>query len=184
MSQDTLTREDWLREALCLMDREGVHALRIERLSEILGVTKGSFYWHFEGYDDLLRSLLHFWAEALPNMIREDMVNKPRDPSERFLWLLERIVAEELNEHDQAVRAWAKFDPAAKAIVRKVDVERLEYVRSLFVEMGFDEAEAELRSNMSYYYVIGEQVTAVEQTPEERMAHVRARHALLTAPTH
>ena len=180
-SQERLTRDDWLREALRLMGAEGVHAVRIERLAETLGVTKGSFYWHFKDHDDLLRSVLNYWADELPAQLMDDMAARPRGPSERYMWLLEQIARNNVNEHDQAIRAWAMFDPAAKRIVRRVDAERLEYVRGLFLEMGFNDSDAEMRSRLSYYYVIGEQVTAVEQSPEARLAHVEARHAALTS---
>ena len=43
----TLTAEDWARAALEAIAEDGVTAVAVEPLARSLGVTKGSFYWHF-----------------------------------------------------------------------------------------------------------------------------------------
>ena len=53
-----LNRTDWLDAALTSLVRGGIEGVRVERLARDLGVTKGSFYWHFEDRPDLLRGLL------------------------------------------------------------------------------------------------------------------------------
>ena len=176
-----LSREDWIVAALRVMDREGIHAVKISGLASSLGVTKGSFYWHFKSREDLLAGILAFWAESLVARIDAEVALQPDDPSEELKWILLRIASGELNEHDPALRTWAVFDPIAEAAVKKVDEDRLEYKRSLFRRMGFDDCEAELRARLSYYYIVGEQVAAIEQTPEARIANVEARHAFLTS---
>ena len=50
----TLTTEDWEREALELIAEQGVQALAVEPLARRMGITKGSFYWHFSGRESLL----------------------------------------------------------------------------------------------------------------------------------
>ena len=104
----------------------------------------------------------------------------PDDPNYRLLWLLGQIADGNLNQHDYAIRRWGAFDPMAAKAVRRVDENRLAYVRELFLDMGFTDCDADLRSRMSYYYVIGEQVAGLDQTPQSRGMHTVARHSLLT----
>ncbi|HEX7111773.1 MAG TPA: helix-turn-helix domain-containing protein, partial [Mizugakiibacter sp.] len=42
-----LSADDWELGALDLIAEQGVNALAVEALARRLGVTKGSFYWHF-----------------------------------------------------------------------------------------------------------------------------------------
>ena len=50
----TLTATDWERAALELIAERGVQALAIEPLARRMGITKGSFYWHFASREALL----------------------------------------------------------------------------------------------------------------------------------
>ena len=58
-----LSDEDWLALALEVLSREGEADLRIDRLCQGLGVTKGSFYAHFENRADFVGRLVAYWAE-------------------------------------------------------------------------------------------------------------------------
>ena len=42
-----LGKTEWIDAGLKALARDGVDAVRVERLAERLCVTKGSFYWHF-----------------------------------------------------------------------------------------------------------------------------------------
>ena len=42
-----LSVDDWLQAGYTLIAEDGLQALKIDRLCAGLGVTKGSFYWHF-----------------------------------------------------------------------------------------------------------------------------------------
>ena len=45
--EPTLTAADWAEAALQLIAEKGLGALTVSALAARLGVTKGSFYWHF-----------------------------------------------------------------------------------------------------------------------------------------
>src|SRR3954453_20888760 len=63
-------RQDWIAAALGLLGRGGIDAGRVEPLAEKLGVTKGSFYWHFKDRDALHLAMLETWrAETTANVI-------------------------------------------------------------------------------------------------------------------
>ena len=47
-------RNDWVAGALELLELSGVENLKVVILAERLGVTSGSFYWHFKNRRQLL----------------------------------------------------------------------------------------------------------------------------------
>ena len=57
-----LGRDDWLSAALNMCDL-GIDQVKIAPLAKRMGVTTGSFYWHFSNRQELLDALL---AVALP----------------------------------------------------------------------------------------------------------------------
>ena len=60
---DRLGKDDWLRAARRALLIRGPNGVRVEPLARDLGVTKGSFYWHFSDRDDLLEALLVEWEQ-------------------------------------------------------------------------------------------------------------------------
>ena len=65
------SREDWLEAALEVLSRRGGTRIRIRDLSAQLGVTTGSFYRHFTGRDDFVRSLVGYWQRRFTAEIIE-----------------------------------------------------------------------------------------------------------------
>ena len=59
--EDRRTRDHWLRAARLALLHNGPEAVRVEPLARDLGVTKGSFYWHFRDRGALLEALLVEW---------------------------------------------------------------------------------------------------------------------------
>ena len=55
--KDRLNRDDWIDGALELMTSVGIEGVRIVPLAAKLGVTSGSFYWHFKDRQDFMESL-------------------------------------------------------------------------------------------------------------------------------
>ncbi len=43
----------------------GPDAVRVEKLAQALGVTKGGFYWHFEDRNALLEEMLDTWERLM-----------------------------------------------------------------------------------------------------------------------
>ena len=105
-----LSREDWLAAALEVLYGEGVGKVSIVRIARDLGVTSGSFYWHFKDRNDLLRSLLSFWVRTQTEAIFEEVEQSEGTPSELLFKLMEILTLGEQARYEVAVRAWAGFD--------------------------------------------------------------------------
>ncbi|MFP5354956.1 MAG: TetR family transcriptional regulator [Gemmatimonadota bacterium] len=57
----SVSRDQWLEAAVAALAEGGVAAVRVEVLAARLGVTKGSFHWHFRDRAALLEGLLALW---------------------------------------------------------------------------------------------------------------------------
>ena len=68
---DRLGREDWIRAALELLVTAGVEGVKIVPLAERLGVTSGSFYWHFKNRRELHDALLEYWEREMTDAAME-----------------------------------------------------------------------------------------------------------------
>lgn len=177
-----LTREDWLAKALDVLAEQGIAAVRIEPLAEGLTVTKGSFYWHFKDRDELLVCLLDYWETERADRLAGLVADHASDPSRQLLTLLGLVTTGDENRYDASVRAWARHDPLAAAHLERVDQERLDYMRGLFLEMGFSKEEADLRSRWLHCYMIGEcALLAGPPSDDQRLDCARRSHRMLTA---
>ncbi len=105
-----LATDDWLVEALMTLAREGIGAVRIERLARYLGVTKGSFYWHFKDRPELLDRLLQHWETEMTDNVDAHVSHLQGKPAEQLLALLEHIAENDINRYDASMRAWSLHD--------------------------------------------------------------------------
>jgi len=176
-----LGTHDWLVEALETLGREGDVGVSVENVGRSLGVTKGSFYHHFKNKEELINRLLEYWETELTDKIDAHLSHLHGKPAKQLLALLEFIAENETNRYDASMRAWALHNERVATVVRRVDQKRLAYVRALFRKMGFPAEQADIRSRMSYYYVLGEHTAlAEERTLESRLEDIKLRHELLT----
>ena len=153
-----LDREAWIKGAIAILAEHGAEGLRVEVLAKRLGVTKGSFYWHFKGRRDLFDAVLEFWKEGRIRDIRKQTQAEPGGEVAALLHTIE-VYASARNRKgisiEAAVRDWARRDAQAIAVVEEVDAERLICSCRLFLACGLDPEEAQARSVMLYAYVFG-----------------------------
>ncbi len=97
------------------------------RLTRKLKVTKGSFYWYFKNRETLLKEMLNHWIETLTTIIERSKAGS-KDAKETLLKLMTIITNEDVGRYESAIRAWATHDEMARAILQKVDQQRLEYI--------------------------------------------------------
>ena len=139
-----VARRDWIEAAYQELARGGERAVGINALAARLGVTKGSFYWHFRDRAELMRALLDRWAHERTDEVLGLALGSTADPRER----LRRIQAlgREVAPIDRAMRLWAQHDPAAEEAVRHADHALLKHIAACLEELGFEAREARLRA--------------------------------------
>ena len=157
--RDRLDREAWVRAAIDVLAEHGVEGVRVEVLAKRLGVTKGSFYWHFTDRQDLLAALLDLWKEGRLRDIIKQTRAEPGRELDRIYHVID-VYSTARNRKgmaiELAVREWARRDGTATAVVKEVDAKRLDCAGRLFVACGLPEREAVSRSMLLYAYVFGQ----------------------------
>lgn len=154
-TNERLAKADWVEVGLAALAETGVEAVRIERLAERLGVTKGSFYWHFANRDALLSEILAAWRVVATNAIIAEVEAAGGDAHAKLKTLF-AIAARLEGRLDLAVRRWAAADPRAQDALEAIDRRRLGYLEALFGEIGFTRLEARARARLVYNALIGE----------------------------
>lgn len=154
----SLDRDAWIKGAIAILAEYGAERLRVEVLATRLGVTKGSFYWHFKDRRDLQDAVLDFWKDGRIRDIRKQTQAQSGGEAAALLHTIE-VYGSARNRKgitiEAAVRDWARRDPQAAAVVEAVDAERLACACRLFLACGIKEEEAQARSLLLYAYVFG-----------------------------
>lgn len=150
----TLTRDHYLAAGLDLLAEGGMSAVTIAALCERLGVTKGSFYHHFEdvaGYHD---ALLACWEAGTHEGIEK--ARAVTDSHQRLSVLKELGVAAH-HEAESAIRAWGRsYEPAA-VVVRRVDAAREANLVESFRAVGIPPTRARHLARIGLATLIGTQ---------------------------
>lgn len=177
-------RGEWVKEGLQALAGGGPDAVRVDALAKALGVTRGGFYWHFDGRAALLEEMLDEWERIGVDEAIERVEEEPGDATER----LRRLFALAAGSHDLlkidlAVRDWARRDEAVARRLRRVDNRRMEYMRSLFGEICADEEEVEVRCLFAFSLFIGSHFTRADHGGRSRREVLALALERLTSPT-
>ena len=173
--------ETWLDSALEALSDKGPQALTVEKLCRELGVSRGSFYWHFKNRPDFVRRLTEYWGTRFTKSIRDTVANALVGPAERLMLLSEFIQDLNLNRFDMAVRTWANTEPLAAETVKRVDQTRYEYVLSQFEELGFSGDELEMRTRTFVVSHSMQDMFTFQEGAEDAKRRRKLRHRLLTS---
>ncbi|MBA2402968.1 MAG: TetR/AcrR family transcriptional regulator [Bradyrhizobium sp.] len=150
---DQLSTKDWLDEGLKTLAKSGFTALKAEPLAKAMGVSRGSFYWHFADIGAYHAAILKRWREIAAEQIIAgvEAASGGENPLEV---LLRRVFGERLTI-ENAVRTWASVDPAARAAVQAIDRRRLSYVEGLLTQSGLPAEVARARAQILYWAFLG-----------------------------
>jgi AcrR family transcriptional regulator len=150
---DQLSAKDWLDRGLKALAQHGFTALKAEPLAKAMGVSRGSFYWHFNDVEAFHAAVLKHWREVAAEQIIAD-VEAAADNDNPLALLLRRVFGERM-ALENAVRSWATVDPAARAAVQAIDRRRLAYIESLFRASGLSPDVACARAQILYWAFLG-----------------------------
>ncbi len=150
---DQLSAKDWLDQGLKTLAERGFTALKAEPLAKALGVSRGSFYWHFADIGAFHAAILKHWREVAAEQIIANL-EAASDNRDRLPRLLRQAFGGRL-ALENAVRTWATVDPVARSAVRAIDRRRLSYVESMLRAAGLSPGVARARAQILYWAFVG-----------------------------
>jgi AcrR family transcriptional regulator len=150
---DQLSARDWLDLGLKVLAAQGFTALKAEPLAKAMGVSRGSFYWHFADIGAYHAAILRHWREVAAEQVIAGLEATPgRDEPIRLL--LRRAFSGRLSL-EKAVRSWAASDATARGAVQAIDRRRVLYVAELLRRAGLADAAAQARAQILYWAFVG-----------------------------
>lgn len=152
-----LQPNDWIRAGIVQLAREGVESVRVEVLARELGVSKGSFYWHFRDRDELLMQMLQFWENSEGEWLsaEESGQGEKRNAAIRWARFVERSAKPERITQEIGVRAWAQRDERVALRVADVEKRRVRVIANILGDVGFARDAAESWSEMVWLVYSG-----------------------------
>ena len=152
--KSTLSAGDWEQHALVLIAEKGIRAVAIESLAKRIGVTKGSFYWHFANRDALLeQSLLRWEKHDEANLLTS--LGAIADPRERLCSFFRQTGREKLTHDVYSALCTAADHPKVEPLLERVAERRMNHIQKAFEEIGFSSAEASHRARLTYSTYLG-----------------------------
>jgi len=150
----TLSASDWEQAALELIAEKGVSALAVEPLARRLGITKGSFYWHFGSRDELLEQALKRWERRdLEHLARS--LDSQQPAAERLAEFILRTSRQNRSHQIHAALCAASDHPRVRPYIERITQRRLRYLTKAFRELGMDDDAARHRARLTYTSYVG-----------------------------
>ena len=149
--------DNWIRAAFARLAIEGIESVRIELLARDLGVSKGSFYWHFRDREDLLTCVLDRWeADEIDWLAATDVKTRAAARWARFV---EHCADLDRARLESAVRAWARRDDAMTARISArisgIDKKRTAHIANVLRDIGFASPDAASWSELALLVYLG-----------------------------
>ena len=173
-----LRRDDWILGALELLGTAGVEGVKIVPLAKRLGVTSGSFYWHFTNRRELHDALLDYWQREMTDAAIVTAKNFQGSPKERIWGLMEQVMATGMAQFDLAIWHWAQFDSAVQVVFDRTLDKRFAFASWMFEQAGFSKIQAEARGRLMVVYMMGES-TLISDLPARRKNLLRLKYDIL-----
>jgi AcrR family transcriptional regulator len=166
---DQLSAKDWLDQGLKTLARSGFTALKAEPLAKAMGVSRGSFYWHFADIGAFHAAILKYWREVAAEQIIAN-IEAASDHDNPMAVLVRQAFGGRL-ALENAVRSWATHDPVARSAVQAIDRRRLSYMEGLLRTSGHSPDVARARAQILYWAFLGF-ASSDKPLPEARRADV------------
>ena len=163
-----LSAADWEQAALDALAESGLAAVAVEPLARRLGVTKGSFYWHFATREALLQAALERWERNDEAHVLAP-IEAVADPRERVRELIRQVSHKRPSHAVLAALIKALDQPLIGPLIERVSQRRIEFVTEAFRQAGFDAATAANRARLAYSAYVG--FIQLAQVGQPRMTH-------------
>jgi len=177
-------KDDWTRQALDVIAEKGVAGVKVESLARQLGITKGSFYWHFRDRSNLIEAALELWYRLGTAEVIERL-DRIEDPEQRLRALFTESFGDFVGGPIDALLLGQVDDPTVGPMVVRCTSERLEFLTRTYRTLGLSPQRAAARSRLVYAAYIGTGQLrrlpgGAPRTPREELAFSRELEFLLS----
>lgn len=157
-----LDQTAWLKAAALAIAEEGFNGTRVLPLSKRLGVTRGSFYWHFEDHAAFVRAFVQRWRDQQIHAVHA-FQHKSTDSIKAYEYLLDVILKDSSADRKRlkvefALRDHARTDQFAASAVADVDRARTMFFIPIVSEIVASAEEAESFARLLLVQVSGAQL--------------------------
>jgi AcrR family transcriptional regulator len=162
----------WIDAAFDALAEGGIDAVRVDPLAKRLGVTRGSFYWHFKDRAALHGAMLKQWRKWATYQVGNRIEQAAPDAGERLRRTLALPAsgprATRAAAIEMAIRLWARRDEEAARAVQLIDNQRLRYYAKLYVERGDTEEVARKRAYLFYATLMSQALIVTDAQTDVR----------------
>ena len=175
-----LSRDDWLDAAFQAVVEGGFDKVRVLGLAATLGVTRGSFYWHFDDHAELIGALLARWRERELAANRSIEASTLEDPQQDLQAVLEAALAHagvdlENMRFELALRGLGRRDASVAKMLIEVDQQRLRLFEGKFLRLTHDARSAADLAALFYLAIVGSnQALSRPSSPPQTKEYLRA----------
>ncbi|MEQ8404964.1 MAG: TetR/AcrR family transcriptional regulator [Oceanicaulis sp.] len=174
------TRADWLEAAKKIFIDTGVEDVKVDVIAKRMKITRGSFYWHFKGREDLLNALLEDWTAR--NIAGIDALRAKRGGSPTLADCIRFWVAmeEDVLTFDMAMRVWGRKSEKVAAATKRIDEAWMKLLTEVFKRRGNRPEMARARARVMYFHQIGYYTLDLREDLESRIRNFPLYHEILT----
>lgn len=164
----SLHSSDWVGAAFCRFADEGIESVRVEVLARDLGVSKGSFYWHFRDRGELLDQMLARWEREELDWIDAKL---NAGPAVRWAQIVAKMSDPERIRSEVALRDWARRDSRVASRVAAIERKKAALIAHVLHDVGFTPSAADAWAEIALMVCLG----WLDRATRDRAFHTASR---------
>jgi AcrR family transcriptional regulator len=149
-----LSRADWVKGAQKLLVENGPPGLSIVKLAAHLGVTRGSFYYHFASLNELIDQIISDWERRVVDKGFAEARESTDTPRDEVKYLIE-YVTHLSDKQDLVLRQWATHNAHVRKHMERLDDKRLAVMTDVFQRFTGDKERGAVFAQLAFYAYIG-----------------------------
>jgi AcrR family transcriptional regulator len=155
-----LTRDDWLDVAFQAVVKGGFDSAKVLTLADALGVTRGSFYWHFADHAELINALVDRWKAREIEIDLHLQATALDDPQADLEKLLDAALEHagvhlENMRFELALRGQGRRVPEIAQMLVEIDQCRMRLFETKFLRLTGDPKAASDLASLFYISIVG-----------------------------
>jgi len=147
-----LTKTSWVEFGLQQLADNGYHRLKAQTLAKKLGVSRGSFYWHFEDITEFESKVVDLWKTQASRNI-DAAVSPSSNPQKNLENLIELSLLP--SDIERAIRSWSVVDDKVAIVVSAIDQRRFDLIERVLKDVGIEKSQIESRALLLYWAGVG-----------------------------